>query len=228
MGQDIIKRRRPTPPERQVKSRYTPGTLLLIIKRTAISPSVKDVCEAARISRDTLDYWLMLSKTKADHKAFDVNINGEIRRFHQWYEDARKDITEKVLSHVYEVASGSALEHSRFRGKMVYKEDPELLKLAGAQFAGTSAVYLRDENGNPIPETFPFRDMETARWWLTYMMPETFGKHQTIDVNHRGGVLVVRGQLTTDELEKKFGGVQTIEDVEFTDVEEDKNDPPTE
>jgi len=220
MGQEVVKRK-PVPPDRLVKGRYTPGTLLLIIKRVAISPSLTDVCEAARISTDTLDYWLMLSKTKPEHNAFNVTINGETRRFHQWYNEARQACTNKVLNHVYETASGQAREQSRFRGRLVYKEDPELLKLLGPTFAGTSAVYLRDENGNAIPEDFPFRDMETARWWLTYMMPETFGKTQRIDVTHRGGVLVVGAKMKPEELER-YANAAPVHDVEFTEVLPDK------
>ena len=74
---------------------------------------------------------------------------------------------------------------------MSYKIDQGLVGL-GVQ--GPDA-YLRDENGNPVPETVRKVDMKAMRFILEWCRPEKWGKHRKIDAPREGGVLVI-GDVT--------------------------------
>ena len=74
---------------------------------------------------------------------------------------------------------------------MSYKIDPSLVKL-GHQ--GPDA-YLKDENGNPVPETVRKVDTKAIRFLLKSMLPEKYGNNPKIDVPQKGGVLVL-GEVT--------------------------------
>jgi hypothetical protein len=78
-----------------------------------------------------------------------------------------------------------------YRGRVMYKIDQGL---EGLGFQGPDA-YLKDENGNPIPETIRKVDMKAMRFILEWYRPGTWGKHPKIDAPHEGGVLVI-GDVT--------------------------------
>ena len=73
----------------------------------------------------------------------------------------------------------------------MYKIDQGLVGL-GCQ--GPDA-YLRDENGNPIPETVRKVDMKAMRFWLAWHRPEKWGRHPKVKAPREGGVLVI-GDVT--------------------------------
>ena len=59
------------------------------------------------------------------------------------------------------------------RGRVVYKIDQDLV---GLGFQGPDA-YLRDENGNPVPETVRKVDTKAMRFILEWYRRDTWGKH---------------------------------------------------
>ena len=73
----------------------------------------------------------------------------------------------------------------------MYKIDQGLV---GLGCEGPDA-YLRDENGNPIPETVHKVDMKASGYVLKRHRPETWGRHRKIDAPREGGVLVI-GDVT--------------------------------
>jgi hypothetical protein len=64
--------------------------------------------------------------------------------------------------------------------------------LAGPGYQGPDA-YLRDEDGNPIPETVRKVDMKAMLFILEWYRPNTWSKHPKIDGPREGGVLVIGG-----------------------------------
>ena len=54
---------------------------------------------------------------------------------------------------------------------------------------------LRDENGNPVPETVRKVDMKAMRFILEWYRPDTWGKRPKRNAPREGGVLVV-GDVT--------------------------------
>ena len=64
--------------------------------------------------------------------------------------------------------------------------------LAGLGFQGPDA-YLRDENGNPVPETVRKVDTKAKLSILKRYRPDTWGRRPKIDVPREGGVLVIGG-----------------------------------
>ena len=57
-------------------------------------------------------------------------------------------------------------------------------------------AYLRDKNGNPVPQTIRKWDMKAALWVLERFRPEVWGKNRKIDVPHQGGGVLVIGEVT--------------------------------
>jgi len=56
---------------------------------------------------------------------------------------------------------------------VIYKIDQGLV---GLGYQGADA-YLKDENGNPVPETVRKEDMKAMQFWLEWHRPDTWGKH---------------------------------------------------
>jgi hypothetical protein len=116
--------------------------------------------------------------------------------------------------HLEEVAFRLATgydEIQTYKGSVRYKIDPVLSSLG---HRGPDA-YLKDENGNPVPETVPKFDPKMIRWLLERRLPDKYGKRPKTGVTHKTGVLVVGVPSKTEKLEKEFGGEQQIQDVEF-------------
>ena len=105
---------------------------------------------------------------------------------------------------------------------MSYKIDPDLLSLG---HRGPDA-YLKDENGNPVPETVRKSDPKMLRWVLDRYHPD-YGPDWKVDVTQQSGVLVI-GPSKTEKREKEFSSEQQTQDVEF-DVDDgsegEKGDP---
>ncbi len=77
------------------------------------------------------------------------------------------------------------------RGRVVYKIDQDLV---GLGFQGPDA-YLRDENGNPIPETVRKVDMKAMRFSWSGTVPTSGASTQRVNAPREGGVLVI-GDVT--------------------------------
>jgi hypothetical protein len=225
MSQDEDRRRRTSksvvlaPRNKAGICRWTPDTLRIIIKQAGYVQSVAHICRCACISRDTLENWLRWSKEGKG--GFDVELLGETRRFHEWYEDAVKDCVDAAREAAFDYVVGRAKVQATYRGRPVYMEDPKILE-AHPEWAGTHRAILRDELGMPVPEMIFKQDPEMIRWYLESKAPEEFGRHQIIDVNQRGpSVLVVGAKLSRDELRAAYGGEQEVVDIEFEEVDDD-------
>ena len=73
----------------------------------------------------------------------------------------------------------------------MYQIDQDLVALG---YQGPAA-YLRDENGNPIPETIHKEDTKAMLRVLKECRPGRWSKRPKIDVPRAGGVLIV-GDVT--------------------------------
>src|SRR5208282_2117295 len=158
----------------------------------------------AGVHRRTPEYWLKGSA--AGHDGYDVEWRGVTMKFHEHYISAMEeggDIEEVA----FRLATGYD-EILTYRGRVSYKTDLVLWSLG---HRGPDA-YLKDENGNPVPETVPKCDLKTARLYLELYHPK-YGKDRKMDVTHKTGVLVIGGPSKTEKLEKEFGGEQQIQDV---------------
>ena len=131
----------------------------------------------AGIHRKTLEYWI--KRSAAGDAGYDIEWQGEIRRFHEHCKSAIEEAHDKLLAAAWDIAMGG----------VVYKND-ELLLSRG--YEGPDG-YLRDENGIPVLETSRKPNGKMLRFLLELVRPETYGKHRKIDVPHNGGVLVVGG-----------------------------------
>jgi hypothetical protein len=72
-----------------------------------------------------------------------------------------------------------------------YKIDKSLVELG---YHGPDA-YLKDENGNPVPETVRKVDKKAMQFILESYRRDRWDKHPKIDAPHEGGVLVI-GDVT--------------------------------
>ena len=81
-----------------------------------------------------------------------------------------------------------------YRGRVIYKIDQGLV---GLGYEGPEA-YLKDENGNPVPETIRKKDPKAMRFILKSQRPEKYGKNPKIDTSHEGGVLVIGDDVTKE------------------------------
>jgi hypothetical protein len=191
----------------------SPARQRLILDSLAEFPVKNLATRKAGIHRNTLEYWLKCSA--AGHDGYDIEWRGHTAKFHEHYKSAMEEGIGKVEKAAFEMALGYD-EVQTYHGRVVYKIDESLWSLGNR---GPDA-YLKDENGNLIPETVRKQDPEMIRWILERRRPDKYGKHRKIDVTHKGGVLVVGANLNTEKLEKESGGEQRIQDVESV-VEDD-------
>lgn len=206
-----------------VTKKFSPTTLRNIVKWANQMPVIRVICERARIHRSSLAYWV--KKSEAGDPGFDVTIDGETRRFHEWFHDAMNDAVDRIEEAAFKLAGGTHKEVLVFKGRVQYQEDPDLVALG---FEGSEA-WLRDENGRPIPETIDKLDPDMTRFILKAHRPEKYVATQKIDVKHSGGVLVVGTQMKREDFEKKFvekTAEQKAIDVEFEVVDDDKTADP--
>ena len=74
----------------------------------------------------------------------------------------------------------------------MYKIDQGLV---GLGFEGPDA-YLRDENGNPVPETVRKLDMKAMRFSWSGTVPRRGASTRRSTLLREGGVLVIGGDVT--------------------------------
>jgi hypothetical protein len=109
-------------------------------------PLLWHAASKAGIQRKTLEYWIRCSA--AGHDGYDIKWQGITCRFHEHCESAIWQAIQKLEDNILQRASGydKALT---YRGHVMYKIDQSLVDLG---YEGPEA-YLKDENGNPVPET---------------------------------------------------------------------------
>src|SRR5208283_1494630 len=132
----------------------------------------------AGIHRKTPEYWLKCSV--AGHDGYDVEWRGVTMKFHEHYISAMEeggDIEEVA----FRLATGYD-EILTYKGRVSYKID--LVRWSRGR-RGADA-YLKDENGDPVPETVRKFDPKMIRWLLA-----RHDKRPKTDVTHKSGVLVI-------------------------------------
>jgi hypothetical protein len=153
--------------------------------------------EAARrlnISEDWV--YKNLSASKSASKTPDVTSvflfeseegDGEPRWFHQHVKSAITNSIQAIEAAARNRALHGVYTVAKFQGRTVYQIDPDLEELG---FEGVEA-YRRDENGKPLPElvwTAPSTDLVLG---ILAANSKTYKKNSTIDVNMRGGGVVM-------------------------------------
>ena len=186
----------------------SPERMRIFLDSLAEYPALIYATKKAGIHRRTPEYWLKGSA--AGHEGYDLEWRGETAKFHEHFISAMDEGGDQLKAFAFRVATTGYDVTLTYKGRVSYKFDPVLWSLG---HRGPDA-YLKDENGNPVPETVPKCDLKTARLFLELYHPN-YGKDRKIDVTHKSGVLVIGGPSKTEKLEKEFGGEQQIQDVEL-------------
>jgi hypothetical protein len=190
-GRELLKRSRSYDVQRAAKpKKFSQERLKRLLDACAEMPVANSACMRANIHMTTLKYWLQKSSEGAPGDGFDI-VYGEgddqiSIRFHEAWDSAMAAGVEAVEAATIQRAKGYR-EVLTFQGRVKYQEDPEKIALG---LTGADA-YMVDEFGAPIPETVLKQDPDLMMFILKARKPEVYGTKQQIDVNHRGGVLVV-------------------------------------
>ncbi len=195
----LLERSRSYPVNRAAK-KNTPEMLIRLLRYAAEMPVGATVARRAGLSYTTLKYWLQKSSEGAPGDGFDV-LMGEADeneaddntiRFHVAWDSAMTAGVAKVQEAAIRRAMGYD-EVLTYRGQVQYRYDP--VKLAASRELGIPEFipenYLLDEFGSPVPESVWKMDPDLAMFILKTHMPEKYGNKASLDVNVRGGVLVV-------------------------------------
>ena len=170
--------------------KLSPKIMRIILNSLRKTPILWHAAMKAGIHRKTLEYWL--KRSAAGDAGYDIEWEGLEWRFHEHCELAIWEAELKLLDRMFERALFGYDKVLTYRGRVMYKIDQGL---AGLGCEGPDA-YLRDENGNPIPETVRKVDMKAMRFLLAWHRPEKWGRHRKVDAPREGGVLVIGGDVT--------------------------------
>ena len=151
--------------------------MLIVLDSLRECPILSIAASKAGINRKTLEYWIKHSA--AGDAGYDLEWEGIEWRFHEHCQTAIEEAHGKLDATAWDMTKEG----------VVYKTDQSLLDLG---YEGRDA-YLRDENGDPVPETVRHTNFKAVRFILERLRPDKYGKHQKIDVPRQGGVLVVGG-----------------------------------
>ena len=173
---------RPTP-------KLSPELMRIILDALREYPVLSDAANEAGIHPKTVKYWR--DRSEAGDDGYDVEWQGLTWRFHEHCKSAIDEAHQKLDDIMFERALLGYDKVLTRRGRVIYKIDQGLVGL-GCQ--GPDA-YLRDENGNPVPETVRKVDRKAQRYILERYRPDTWGKHPKLDAPREGGVLVI-GDVT--------------------------------
>jgi hypothetical protein len=169
--------------------KLSPKLMRIILDALREYPVLRHAAKKAGIHRKTPEYWL--KRSEAGDNGYDIRWQGLTQRFHEHYESAIWEAEIKLRDMMFERAFFGYDKVLTRRGRVMDKIDQDLVSQG---YQGPDA-YLRDENGNPIPETIRKVDMKAMRFILEWYRPNTWGKHPKIDVLREGGVLVI-GDVT--------------------------------
>ena len=162
--------------------------MLLVLDALAERPIYYYAANKAGIHRKTLAYWIRRSEAGDD--GYDIEWQDVTGRFHELCKFAIDEALQKLLDLMLQRAFGYDKVLS-YRGRVIYKIDQGLVRQG---YQGADA-YLKDENGNPVPETVRKEDMKAMQFWLEWYRPDTWGKHPKRNAPRAGGVFVV-GDVT--------------------------------
>lgn len=206
-GRALLERAARYPINRAAK-KNTPETLKRALSYVAEMPTSADVARRLGIAYTTLKYWLQKSKEGAPGDGFDIVMGDDDEngtpdntvRFHDAWDDAMMAGVEGVAVATIRRATGYD-EVLTYQGRVQYKYDPE--KLALSRELGlpedVPENYLVDRFGAPVPETVYKMDPDLAMFILKTRLPLVYGPKSTLDVNVKGGVLVVGMKIEAPE-----------------------------
>jgi hypothetical protein len=212
----------------------TPDRLRRLLSYVAEMPVATDAARRAGISFTTLKYWLQKSKEGNVGDGFDVPIgeNDETDdtgsttvRFHLAWDDCMEEGIGLIERTTHQRATGYS-EPLTYQGRVKYRIDPkkydEYMLMDGVVDENNPDLWLRDTYGAPVPETVMKQDPDLAMFLLKTRKPQVYGNKAQVDVNFKGGVLVVGMQMQKPEdlnvLENQYR-TQGLPDVIFEEDE---------
>jgi hypothetical protein len=163
--------------------KFSPDLMLIVINSLTQVPMLWHAASEAGIHRKTLAYWL--DRSEAGYDGYDIEWEGLTLRFHELCEFAIDEAHQTLDDLLLERAFFGYDKVLTYRGRVMYKIDQGL---AGLGCQGADA-FLKDENGNPIPETVRKVDRKALRY--IWERSRTWGKYSKIDAPREGGVLVI-------------------------------------
>lgn len=178
----------------------TPERLKRCIAYAKEMPVLSDVARRAGVSPSSIKYWLQKSFEGAPGDGFDLSLGDDDEngtpentvRFHEEFDAAMMAGVERVEAATIRRATGYD-EVLTYQGRVQYKYDP--VKMAQSRALDMPELvpenYLLDEAGVPVPETVYKMDPDLAMFILKTRKAQVYGQKATMDVNIRGGVLVV-------------------------------------
>ena len=172
---------RQTPP---AGIKLSPTIMRIVLNSLKKYPIQWHAASKAGIHRKTLEYWL--KRSAAGDAGYDLKWEGLEWRFHEHCKSATAEARQILDDEMIQRALGYDQVLTR-RGRVMYKIDPGL---EGLGFQGPDA-YLRDENGNPVPETVRKVDNKAQLSILKRFRPETWVGQPKTDVPREGGVLII-------------------------------------
>ena len=160
--------------------KLSPKIMRIVLNFLTERPILYLAALAAGIHPKTLAYWIRRSEAGDD--GYDIEWQDVTGRFHELCKLAIDEADQILLDLVLERAFFGYDKVLTYRGRVMYKIDQGLV---GLGCEGPDA-YLRDENGNPVPETVRKVDMKAMRFWLAWRRPEKWGRHRKVERSSRG------------------------------------------
>jgi hypothetical protein len=212
----------------------TPENLKRLLSYVAEMPVASDAARRIGIDYSTLKYWLQRSLEGRPGDGFDMVLGDgdesanedDTIRFHEAWDSAMLVGVGRVETATIRRASGYD-EALTYQGRVKYKLDPERVTIARmlGDPEDSAECYLLDQFGAPVPETVWKMDPDLAMFILKTRRPDVYGNKATVDVNVRGGVLVVGMKLDKPEdlplLEDQYRR-EGLPPVIFDDAEDDE------
>lgn len=187
-------------PIRQAAKKNTTETLKRSLSYLAEMPIITSVANRLGRSTTTLKYWLQKSLEGKPGDGFDIKLGDDDEngtedntiRYHEAWDLAMISGIEMMEQAGMRRAMGYE-DPLTYQGRVQYKFDP--VKLTAARAAGAAEYvpenYLTDQYGAPVPESVWKVDPDLIMFFLKARKPLVYGPKSTLDVNVRGGVLVV-------------------------------------
>lgn len=182
-----------------IPRKNTPERLKSIVQFATEMPVANSICMRANISTTTLKFWLQKSKDGAPGDGFDIVPDEDSAdedlpiRFHEAFENAVESGLQLVEQAMFRRAIGYR-EELTYQGRVIYKLDPRLQALG---YEGVDAYLLDPRTGAPVPETVFKQDPDLMMFIAERRMKDKYGKNTTVDMNVKGGVLVVGMKAAT-------------------------------
>jgi hypothetical protein len=166
--------------------KLSPKIMRIVLNSLKKYPIQWHAANKAGIHRKTLEYWL--KRSAAGDVGYDLKWEGIEWRFHEHCKSAIAEARQILDDEMFQRALGYDKVLTG-RGRVMYKIDRGL---AGLGIQGPDA-YLRDENGNPVPESVRKVDNKAQQSILKRFRPETWSRQPKTDAPRDDGVLIIGG-----------------------------------